>query len=133
MPTKIRALQDSMKHETLVGRLCIQGSRWGFHIDKLDALNERRWFGEDVLLLGMRLTKQLSYMRIGDSVDMESGLFKHIAKHVKKWTAGAKGESLVCLFPLYLQSNHFTLLKINQMDKTIYHYDTAKMTLLRSK
>ncbi|RYP02123.1 hypothetical protein DL764_005958 [Monosporascus ibericus] len=130
---KVGALQELIRNSSPAARLHIRGSTWGFYIDELDRLNEKQWFGEDTIQLCMHLADKLSHMRVGFSVaihDRHTGKplhkpFEAVAKRISRWNVAEANDQLVFFFPLFLKSNHFTLLEINQIDRCIYHYDAA--------
>ncbi|KAK6084210.1 hypothetical protein SCUP234_03539 [Seiridium cupressi] len=89
---------------------------------------------EDLIQICLNLAEKLPAMRVGFPVvihDRHEGKplaepFRWASKRIERWNSAKAGDRLVCFFPLFLENNHFTLLEINQMDQSIYHYDSAK-------
>ncbi|KAK6081372.1 hypothetical protein SCUP515_03060 [Seiridium cupressi] len=134
IPVEVSDLQMLMRRSNPTDRLHIRGTSCGFYIDELNRLNEAQWFGEDLIQICLNLAEKLPAMRVGFPVvihDRHEGKplaepFRWASKRIERWNSARAGDRLVCFFPLFLENNHFTLLEINQMDQSIYHYDSAK-------
>jgi len=104
-------------------------------------LRQDKWFNAWLLMAGMEMSDKSSFVRYGYSVDVDrferfsrSGtrrVSRPLAcwrKTVEKFSSEGRiqqgqGIRLVYFCPLSSNSNHFTLLEINEREEKIYHYD----------
>ncbi|KAH6972690.1 hypothetical protein EDB80DRAFT_596098, partial [Ilyonectria destructans] len=104
---------------------------------RLSSLNKLRgttWLDDHVILTCLHLSDKLPFVRVGFSVPIHQEIYPHRAqlrplemasKRIMRWHDEMEVQSpLVCIFPLLLHNNHFTLLEINERESCIYHYDS---------
>ncbi|KAL5082939.1 hypothetical protein Trisim1_002515 [Trichoderma cf. simile WF8] len=116
-------------------RLVIRGTGHTFDKESLLTLRPDTWLNGDIVVAFLHLSVKLDFVRVWKSIPMHQTPNTHIplrrpfecaAAQVSKWRAELGPSTLVCLFPLLLNDNHFTLLEINDREGYIYHYNSLR-------
>lgn len=116
-------------------RLVIRGTEHTFDKESLLTLRPDTWLNGDIVVAFLHLSVKLDFVRVWKSIPMHQTPNTHIplrrpfecaAAQVSKWRAELGPSTLVCLFPLLFNDNHFTLLEINDREGYIYHYNSLR-------
>ncbi|UNI24840.1 hypothetical protein JDV02_010558 [Purpureocillium takamizusanense] len=98
----------------------------------LNTLAPNTWLNANVIIAGLTVSDRLPWVRVGHSVPIHCGVdalrrirrpFQVAASEITAWRKETT-EQLVFFFVLFQRSNHFSLLEINDKEKTIHHYDS---------
>ncbi|KAK3187224.1 hypothetical protein K4F52_004128 [Lecanicillium sp. MT-2017a] len=109
--------------------------RTGYQFDGscVRLVSGQQWFNDQLILLLVHISEKRPDVRIGTSVAIHRqndsrrmrDPFEVARKSVERWhSQDTEATTLVCLFPLFLHSNHFSLLEVNEQEETVYHYDS---------
>ena len=109
-------------------------------IASLDRLRPGRWLDMYIIAAAMELSDRPPYVRYGLSVALDGhnkagekipntnpfGLWRRKIDEYRHEVGHEVGQdaALVYFCPLNLNTDHFTLLEINEPQKTIYHYNS---------
>jgi len=125
--TELDELHREIKDSSRGGSLSVVHANYNFLEDSLLLLREGQWINEEVILACLHLSNKLPSVRIGLSVPTYpvKRPFQVARLRVEEWRRETSGpNSLIYLFPMF-QPAHFSLLEINEIEKCIYHYDSA--------
>jgi hypothetical protein len=109
--------------------------------DIFGKLRRGEWFDAWVIYAGMTMSDKPSFVRYDYSISLEEAgknrRMKPIHKPLRNWRkkidrwhseirSQSNGEEILQVYfcPLNHNNNHFSLLEINEIERTIYHYDS---------
>ncbi|KAI1288770.1 hypothetical protein F5Y03DRAFT_79342 [Xylaria venustula] len=133
--TDVHTFQQEVRQSATGNILSVKGTGFSFEAETLSRLGGTEWFNDDLIIFCLHLADRLSYVRVGFCVPLHKQAkpqakvvrpFERTSQVIKEWNAAEPHENLVCFFPLCHHGTHFSLLEVNQRDKTMYHYDSIK-------
>ncbi|KAI8691512.1 ULP-PROTEASE domain-containing protein [Fusarium sp. Ph1] len=135
---ELSTLCEQIRDSTTGDMILVEGTDFFFGVDSIRRLSGRTWLNDEVILACLHLSDKLAFVRVGFSVSISQQMqahslmqrpFERVVKQMAKWhrQVGA-GTRLVCLFPLFQDQSHFSLLEINEREESIFHYDSMGET-----
>ncbi|KAI3341954.1 hypothetical protein F4824DRAFT_495815 [Ustulina deusta] len=130
---EVMSLQRQMRVSVSGDVLQVRNTEFRFDIETLHRLGGTEWFSDELILLCLHLADRLPHIRIGFSIPIHqqdrprkvvAKPFEKAARLIEEWKKAEPNDRLVCLFPLFLHGDHFTLFEVNYGDNAVYHYDS---------
>jgi hypothetical protein len=103
--------------------------------DTFNKLRRGEWLDNWMVFAGIQMSDKPYFVKCGHSIPFNepfgrTGGMQHAPRPLARWRRTIEAQEqygqniLVHLCPLNVNSNHFTLLEINEREKGIYHYDS---------